>query len=185
MDLARYPADWRQISLRIRFERADGRCEWCGAENLQPHPETGSKVILTVAHLGAARPDGTPGDKHDKMDVRDENLAALCQRCHLNYDRDEHQVNAAATRRRRRLQAGQIELPLTDRKDIAMGKKEHEARELINSILGNDLADIWPAEDVFEYLEADGFEWNGGEWVVTSRPARNGFDDVDLVPSLV
>lgn len=128
MDLARYPADWRQISRRIRF-RADGRCEWCGAENLQSHPETGSRVILTVAHLGVARPDGTPGDKHDKMDVRDENLAALCQRCHLNYDRDEHQVNAAATRRRRRLQAGQIELPLIDRKDIAMSEKEQRSPE--------------------------------------------------------
>lgn len=63
-------------------------------------------------------------------------------------------------------------------------EKEHEARDLVNSILGNDLADIWPAEDVFEYLEADGFEWNAGEWVVTSRPAWNGFDDVDLVPTL-
>lgn len=34
------------------------------------------------------------------------------QRCHLNYDRDEHMANAAATRRRRKVEAGQEELPL-------------------------------------------------------------------------
>lgn len=70
------------------------------------------RIVLTVAHLGTALPNGAPGDKHDKLDVRPENLAALCQRCHLNYDRDEHMANAAATRRRRKVEAGQKELPL-------------------------------------------------------------------------
>lgn len=110
MDYSRYPPDWKQISLRIRAERAGWQCEWCGAANGQPHPDTGSTVILTVAHLGTPHPDGTPGDKHDKLDVRDDNLAALCQRCHLNYDRDEHMANAAATRRRKRHDAGQLAL---------------------------------------------------------------------------
>ena len=104
----RYPDDWEKISLRIRSERADWRCEWCGASHGRPHPVTGSRVVLTVAHLGAPLPDGTPGNKRDKMDVRAENLAALCQRCHLNYDRDEHLANAAATRRRRREERGQL-----------------------------------------------------------------------------
>ena len=63
-----------------------------------------------MAHLGTPHADGRPGDKHDKMDVRDENLAALCQRCHLNYDRDEHVHNAAVTRRQRKVQGGQLEL---------------------------------------------------------------------------
>lgn len=108
MDYSRYSPDWKQISLRIRAERAGWQCEWCGAQHGDPHPDTGSTVILTVAHLGAPHPDGTPGDKHDKLDVRDENLAALCQRCHLNYDRDEHIANAAATRRRKRQAAGQL-----------------------------------------------------------------------------
>jgi hypothetical protein len=94
----RYPANWKAISERIRFERAGNKCEWCGAENYQPHPITGSKVVLTVAHLGTPHADGTPGDKHDKQDVRDENLAALCQRCHLLYDIDEHIANAKVTR---------------------------------------------------------------------------------------
>jgi len=104
-----YPDDWEAISLRIRA-RAQGKCEWCGAENGKPHPITGSKVMLTVAHLGAPKPDGSPGDKRDKMDCRDENLAALCQRCHLNYDRDEHQQNSALTRRRKKIESGQIVL---------------------------------------------------------------------------
>jgi 5-methylcytosine-specific restriction endonuclease McrA len=112
MDRSRYPADWERISRAIRTERARGCCEWCGAVNGQPHPRTGSKVVLTVAHLGTPHADGRPGDKHDKTDVRPENLAALCQACHLNYDRDEHQQHAAETRRRKRLAAGQAPLPL-------------------------------------------------------------------------
>lgn len=44
-----------------------------------PHPETGSKVILTVAHLN-----------HTPEDCNPENLRALCQRCHLNYDKEHH-----------------------------------------------------------------------------------------------
>lgn len=109
IDVSRYPADWPAISRRIR-ERADWRCEWCGAEQGQPHPETGSRVILTVAHLGVDKPDGAPGDKRDKLDVRAENLAALCQRCHLYFDRDEHRLSAARTRRRKRVEAGQMPL---------------------------------------------------------------------------
>lgn len=37
------------------------------------------KIIITIAHLN-----------HIKEDNRPENLAALCQRCHLNYDRPRH-----------------------------------------------------------------------------------------------
>ncbi|GAB4427933.1 MAG: hypothetical protein Kow0031_08070 [Anaerolineae bacterium] len=108
-----YPKNWKAISLAIR-ERDGWRCAWCGAKNREPHPVTGSTVVLTVAHLGTPKPDGTPGNKRDKMDVRPENLAALCQRCHLNFDRDEHIANAAETRRRRKIKAGQMVLPFTD-----------------------------------------------------------------------
>ncbi|MCW2243618.1 HNH endonuclease [Azospirillum canadense] len=85
---ALYPKDWRAISLRIRTERAGGRCEFCKeAINGQLHPVTGSKVVLTVAHLN-----------HDPTDCRDENLAAMCQKCHLTYDAALHRENAARTR---------------------------------------------------------------------------------------
>ena len=76
----RYPKNWKMISEFIRFKRAGNKCEWCGAENYKPHPHTGSKVILTVAHIFDKRPENCALD----------NLAALCQRCHLNHDRKEH-----------------------------------------------------------------------------------------------
>lgn len=33
---SKYPKHWARISRRIRFERANGRCEWCG----KPHGES-------------------------------------------------------------------------------------------------------------------------------------------------
>lgn len=54
-------------------------------------------VVLTIAHLGTPHADGRPGDKHDKLDCRDENLLALCQRCHLREDMHDHVRNAART----------------------------------------------------------------------------------------
>ncbi len=124
VDLGRYPANWKEISQRVR-ERGSRRCEFCGAAHGAPHPETGSTVILTTAHLGVAHPDGTPGNKHDKMDVRDENLAALCQRCHLRYDRAEHAANAAYTRWLKQVRAGQLYFlyfcdPRAERKEADM-----------------------------------------------------------------
>lgn len=90
----RYPADWKAISLRIRFERAGGRCEFtdpatgerCTALHGEPHPITGSKVVLTTAHLN-----------HQPEDCSEGNLKAGCQRCHLAHDREHH----ATTRRER------------------------------------------------------------------------------------
>ncbi len=81
-----YPKNWKQISLAIR-ERAQGKCEFCGAKNYEPHPRTGSKVILTVAHLD-----------HIPSNCNPENLKALCQRCHLTYDAKHHADNARKTR---------------------------------------------------------------------------------------
>jgi len=104
MNRSKYPADWEQISARIRFERANGKCERCGAK----HGAIGArdindkwhdvddidamnsdyggrlfdgeyphiiKIILTCAHLN-----------HDTTDNSDTNLAALCQLCHNRHD---------------------------------------------------------------------------------------------------
>lgn len=93
---ARYPANWKTISLKKR-EASGWRCEGspdypdCRAEHGEPHPVTGSRVVLTVAHL-----DHTPEN------CEDGNLRAWCQRCHLHYDAQHHAANAAVTRRRRR-----------------------------------------------------------------------------------
>jgi 5-methylcytosine-specific restriction endonuclease McrA len=80
---ARYPKNWKRRSFFVRFVRARGRCEWCGAEHGKPHPETGSTVVLTTAHVHDDRPEAS-----DLL-----NLAALCQKCHNGHD---------ATDRRRR-----------------------------------------------------------------------------------
>ena len=100
-DRSLYPSNWKDITASIR-ERAGNRCEGspaypdCRAENGQPHPVTGSKVVLTVGHL-----DHTPGN------CEPGNLRAWCQRCHVTYDAQYHAQNAAATRRARREAAGQ------------------------------------------------------------------------------
>src|SRR5579875_3089177 len=92
----RYPADWPEISRRIRFERAGGKCEWYGAVNGLPHPVTGSKVVLTVAHL-----DHTPENCDES------NLVALWQRCHNGYDAP---MRAAGLKERRLAAKGQTRL---------------------------------------------------------------------------
>jgi 5-methylcytosine-specific restriction endonuclease McrA len=92
---SRYPKDWKRIAARIR-ERAQGLCEFCGALDRQPHPITRSIVILTVAHI-----DHTPEN------CSDENLKALCQRCHNGYDAKER---ARGIRTRRRVSLGIIPL---------------------------------------------------------------------------
>lgn len=128
IDYKRYPNAWKELSRRIRFERAKGRCEQCGAKHgsyIYRIPDSDgeyatttwhsdrctvfdkngaevdeiarddvnwikpTKVILTVAHLN-----------HDITDNRDENLRALCQRCHLRHDIEQHQRSRAETRRR-------------------------------------------------------------------------------------
>ena len=71
---ARYPSDWPALSLLIR-QLALWQCQECGAGNGEPHPLTGSRVVLTVAHL-----DHTPEN------CQPENLRAWCQKCHNTYD---------------------------------------------------------------------------------------------------
>lgn len=109
----RYPNDWKALSERIRFGRADSRCECdgrchspshpyqgrCYARHGDGHPVTGSRVVLTVAHL-----DHTPEN------CADDNLRAMCQACHLAYDRDHHAETASRTRREAAEAAGQLSL---------------------------------------------------------------------------
>lgn len=83
----RYPRNWKEIRESI-LKRADNKCEGalsypdCRAENYREHPITGSKVILTIAHMD-----------HQPENCSLDNLRALCQRCHLDYDKDFHARN--------------------------------------------------------------------------------------------
>jgi len=109
-NLKRYPPSWREISRRIRFDRAKGRCECagqcgrdhradnrpqfddedrCDAVHGEPHPVTRSLVVLTVAHL-----DHTPENCDDA------NLVAMCQKCHNAYDAPERRRGMAERARK-------------------------------------------------------------------------------------
>ena len=109
-----YPIDWRELYASNRVRRAKGRCEGCG----RPHgrvvihlgdgrwwdeerqawrcgeghlvrrrpatanhgpPGRSTRVVLVTAHLD-----------HDPFNNAPENLAALCQRCHILHDKAEH-----------------------------------------------------------------------------------------------
>ncbi|RIK92464.1 MAG: hypothetical protein DCC73_11820 [Proteobacteria bacterium] len=108
----RYPQNWKSISYKI-MQRAGNRCEVCGVRHgdwgwrdergrfqrvrARPFIEAGHgkppfytnmrwpdgvvrevkiiKIILTVAHLD-----------HQPENCADENLMAMCQRCHNLYD---------------------------------------------------------------------------------------------------
>ncbi|GAB3334237.1 hypothetical protein ACFQT0_19620 [Hymenobacter humi] len=131
VDYSKYHPDWPAISHQIRVERAGNRCEWCKAPNGENvargqghnantymlmdgqvfNATTGEpqgmargseynvrkvvKIIITVAHL-----DHDEENHHAPL----ERLAALCQRCHLNYDRRDNI--------RRRFHKGQFALDL-------------------------------------------------------------------------
>jgi hypothetical protein len=126
MDRSKYPTDWPAISRRIR-EREGQRCKWCKAPNgklvargcgsdsgtfmlengdvfndrsgerlgcargSEYDAKTFTRIVLTVAHLDQ---DTTNND--------DANLAALCQKCHLAHDKEQHIATARATRRGRK-----------------------------------------------------------------------------------
>ena len=82
------------MSHNIRFVRARGRCESCGALHGQRRlfSPTQSAVILACAHLD-----------HDPAHNRATNLRALCQECHLRHDRADNLERAALTRFLKRL----------------------------------------------------------------------------------
>lgn len=102
--LALYPTNWPEISQAIRV-RSGGRCECmgeCGLHRDNPGPRrcverngepavwANGRIVLTVAHLD-----------HDPRNCEESNLKALCQRCHLRYDKDLHTTNASHTRARK------------------------------------------------------------------------------------
>jgi hypothetical protein len=102
--MKRYPGggthsqEWKAFRASI-LDRAGNHCEGtpqhpdCRAENGQPHPETGSKVVLTIAHMD-----------WDESHADPLRCRALCQRCDLQWDAAHHQKNASRTRRRKQPQ---------------------------------------------------------------------------------
>lgn len=117
VDWTKYPANWRsEIRPRI-LARESNCCKWCHRKNGSELPKPCCKepiydeqgrccscrkrrprVVLTIAHLD-----------HDTTNNSDNNLAALCQKCHLTYDARLHAANAKKTREQR---SGQTTLAL-------------------------------------------------------------------------
>ena len=97
-----YPPNWPEIVARIRH-RSGGRCEFvdenggrCEATQGNAHPITGSRVVLTVAHLD-----------HFPPHCEDDNLLDSCQRCHNLYDA-EHRAQTRRAERNRQLDNQQV-----------------------------------------------------------------------------
>jgi len=88
----------RTLIRRLILKRARNRCEGspkfpkCRVENYSIHTDTGSKVMLTIAHLD-----------HDIANNSFENLKALCQRCHLGHDLGHHIMNRKYGKRKNQL----------------------------------------------------------------------------------
>ena len=84
---ARYPKTWKAM-VAAAAERSGGRCECdgkcgiahdggrCSALHGEPHPFTGSMVVLTLAHEY-----GVPLEE-----TSIERMFHACQRCHNRYD---------------------------------------------------------------------------------------------------
>ncbi len=89
VDYSKYPPDWKSRIRPDILQRARNRCEICGVAN---GAMVGTvKIVLTIAHLD-----------HDVTNNDYSNLQALCQKCHLKLDLEQHRTNAAATRARKK-----------------------------------------------------------------------------------
>jgi hypothetical protein len=97
---AEYPADWDEISTRIRT-LAGWRCLACDTPH-GPRP-----FVLTTHHID-----------HNPPNVADDNLVALCQVCHLkahgkHFRRLTRDALIAELRRCAAIELSQLCLPLT------------------------------------------------------------------------
>lgn len=85
---ALYPKDWDKIALDVK-ERANWKCQFCGKQCRKPgEPFDTHTRTLTVAHMD-----------HRPMNIKPDNLKALCAPCHLRYDAQHHAETRRAKRR--------------------------------------------------------------------------------------
>lgn len=104
IDYKKYPKNWLTQIRPTILMRDGNHCKFCGVANGQKYLVIHGKrilwtseiekkywyskpkiVVLTVAHLD-----------HDLSSNELDNLAALCQRCHLEHDRDQHSITMRA-----------------------------------------------------------------------------------------
>lgn len=115
-DYKEYHPEWKSKIRPDILERDNHCCKFCGVKNNSIIHRYGKgvddwrywpegmeseawsldglksiKVVLTIAHLD-----------HDKKNNDYENLAALCQKCHLGIDLKHHMANARETHRKKK-----------------------------------------------------------------------------------
>lgn len=115
-DYSQYHPEWKTKIRPDILERDNHCCKFCGVKNnslihrygkgindWEYWPEgmeseawtldglKSTKVILTIAHLD-----------HNKKNNDYNNLAALCQKCHLGIDLKHHMANARETIRKKK-----------------------------------------------------------------------------------
>ncbi len=121
IDYKNYPMNWKTEIRPAILERANNCCEVCGVENYavglrsfegkwyyekqidNMNSSDGEylfggyrpsiKIVLTIAHLD-----------HDIKNNSYDNLKAMCQKCHLNYDKVHHATNSRNTRNKKKKQ---------------------------------------------------------------------------------
>ena len=139
-----YPKDW---GLRRRFileHRSRGRCEWCGAADREPHPVTGSEVVLTLTQVW----------DRDAEKLSLLNLAGLCQRCHNRWNARDRLARRVRKRIVGLLLAGQMPLPLAPEESLAMALYQ---RLLQTGQISGSLIYQWP-------IPASAYEWVDAGW---------------------
>lgn len=140
IDYKKYPSNWKTEIVPTIKARENNRCAFCGVKNYsvgyrkgdefiptrgnEYHDKAGNGeltykearelvkhcneccednlivIVLTVAHLD-----------HDVTNNELSNLKALCQKCHLDYDKEYHRNNRRETINKKK---GFVELPFTE-----------------------------------------------------------------------
>ena len=135
IDYKKYPKNWKSEIRPSILKRANNCCEFCGVKNydlgfrgkdgnfyndnfihqqlelygidmFEEHISEKAKhfkIVLTVAHLD-----------HDLKNNDYSNLKALCQKCHLNYDKEHHSKNRSKTIKSKK-KLVELPFPLTER----------------------------------------------------------------------
>lgn len=92
---ARYPKNWNSEIRPKILKRANNRCEMCGVENhtYRFNPKTGKMayIVLTIAHIY----------DEDPSNVDENNLKALCQRCHNGLDAEMRARHRAESKKQK------------------------------------------------------------------------------------
>lgn len=126
-----YPKNWKTISHQVRFERAGGKCEWCGVEHdrwVWYHPELvhvkSQDVEDGIRWYGISEGNTHQNPEHGYLVVLTtahihdpnpqncelDNLAALCQTCHNRHDAKMRHRNRALREQQEQEKAGQLRL---------------------------------------------------------------------------